>query len=57
MDSDKSLNFEDFILDIMCKSFVDAGIENDIKNKNNTYYVDRFNEINKKNCYFKNETI
>ncbi len=52
MDSDKSLNFEDFILDIMCKSFVDAGIENDIKNKNNTYYVERFNEINKKKLLF-----
>ena len=42
MDSDKSFNFENFILDIMCKSFVDKGIENNINN--NTYYDERFNE-------------
>lgn len=42
MDTDKSFKFEDFILDIMCKSFVDKGIENDINN--NTYYDERFNE-------------
>lgn len=42
MDSDKSFNFENFILDIMCKSFVDKGIENNINN--DTYYDERFNE-------------